>query len=311
MINLTHDDIYHRTAELSKEITKYIEQENIHVDDEGKPQIVFIHGIPRGGIPVVYLLLRFMKYDVRITSNACEAHILVDDLIDSGATQARYLTKCGEKPFFALYEKGVNIDNEWIVFPWEEGDKNEDQSAEDIPIRLLQYIGEDVTREGLQETPHRFLKAWQFITQGYKQNPKDIMKVFEDGAEHCNYDEMVLIKNIDVYSVCEHHLLPFFGKAHVAYIPDGKIIGLSKIPRLIDLFSRRLQVQERLTGQIIDTLVDELSPRGVGVVLECKHMCVEMRGVQKCDSTTTTSAMRGVFLEPMNNSRTEFLRLIR
>ena len=170
---------------------------------------------------------------------------------------------------------------------------------------IISLTGEDTSREGLLKTPERAAKAMQFLTQGYEQNGADILKsaLFEE--EH---QQMVIVKNIELYSLCEHHILPFFGKAHVAYIPNGKIVGLSKIPRLVDVFARRLQVQERLTQQIKDCIQTTLDPAGVAVVIEAKHMCMQIRGVQKQNSTTTTSAFTGEFLK--NATRKEFISLI-
>jgi GTP cyclohydrolase I len=172
---------------------------------------------------------------------------------------------------------------------------------------LLQYIGENPDREGLQETPARFLKAWAEYTQGYSEKPEDILKVFEDGAERV--DEMVIVRDIPVYSLCEHHLAPFFGKAHVGYVPDKKILGLSKISRLVEVFARRLQVQERLTNQIADALDQHLQPLGVAVVIECRHMCMESRGIRHQGSATATSALRGS-IKSNPDTRREFLSLI-
>lgn len=171
---------------------------------------------------------------------------------------------------------------------------------------LLEELGEDVNREGLLKTPHRVAKAYEFLTQGYRKKIEDVLNgaIFNE-----KYDEMVIVKDIDFYSMCEHHLLPFFGKVHIAYIPDGKIVGLSKLPRVVDVFSRRLQVQERMTQEIADVLDQYLSPRGVAVVIEAYHMCMMMRGVQKQNSITTTSAMHGVFSED-TRTRSEFLNLI-
>ena len=170
---------------------------------------------------------------------------------------------------------------------------------------ILKEIGEDTNREGLIRTPERVAEAYQFLTQGYNQNIKEIINdaVFEE-----KYDEMVIVKDVDFYSLCEHHMLPFFGKVHVAYIPDGKIVGLSKMPRIVDVFARRLQVQERMTQQISDTIDKYLKPKGVAVVVEAYHMCMMMRGVQKQNSTTTTSAVHGVFKD--EKTRMEFLSLI-
>lgn len=172
--------------------------------------------------------------------------------------------------------------------------------------KVLKEIGEDPNREGLLKTPERVAKAMQFLTNGYQLNPDEII---ESAIFHEDYSEMVIVKDIEVYSMCEHHMLPFFGKAHVAYIPDGKIVGLSKIPRVVDAFSRRLQVQERLTLEIRDAIQRTLAPKGVAVVIECAHMCMQMRGVQKQNSVTTTSAFTGLF---MNNdaTRREFINLV-
>lgn len=171
---------------------------------------------------------------------------------------------------------------------------------------VLKQIGEDPTREGLLKTPERMAKAMQYLTHGYDINPDDLIK---QAIFHEEYSEMVIVKDIDIYSMCEHHMLPFFGKAHIAYIPNGKIVGLSKIPRVVDAYSRRLQVQERLTIEIRDCIQRTLDPKGVAVVIECSHMCMQMRGVQKQNSVTTSSAFTGLF---MNNdsTRKEFINLV-
>ncbi len=170
---------------------------------------------------------------------------------------------------------------------------------------IIEGLGEDVHREGLLKTPERAAKAMMFLTQGYKQDAVEILKgaMFQE-----SYDNMVIIKDIEVYSLCEHHMLPFFGKAHIAYIPNGYIVGLSKIPRIVDVFARRLQVQERLTHDILECINNTLKPQGVGVVIEASHMCMMMRGVQKQNSVTTTSGFRGQFEKI--ETRNEFLKLI-
>jgi GTP cyclohydrolase IA len=178
---------------------------------------------------------------------------------------------------------------------------------ERVALSWLEMLGEDPTREGLRATPGRMAKALRFLTSGYHQDPGEVLNgaVFEEP-----YDEMVIVQDIDFYSLCEHHLLPFFGKAHVAYIPNGKIIGLSKIPRIVDLYARRLQVQERLTQQIASCLEEAVRPLGVGVVMEGFHLCMAMRGVEKQNSTATTSAMLGLFRHD-RGTRAEFMNLIR
>jgi GTP cyclohydrolase I len=172
---------------------------------------------------------------------------------------------------------------------------------------ILTGLGEDADREGLEKTPERVEKALQFMTQGYSQ---DAGKVINDALFKVDYDEMVIIKDIDLFSMCEHHLLPFFGKAHVAYIPDGRVLGLSKVPRLVDMFARRLQVQERLTVQIADTIMEKVKPKGVGVVIEAMHFCMIMRGVEKQNSVAVTSCMRGAFHD-QKQTRDEFLSLLK
>ncbi len=176
----------------------------------------------------------------------------------------------------------------------------------ELTKNLLHEIGEDTQREGLLDTPKRVADAYGFLMSGYKQ---DIESVLNDAIFTEKYDEMVLVKNIDFYSMCEHHMLPFFGKVHVAYLPDGKIIGLSKIPRIVEVFSRRLQVQERMTQQIADTINEHIQPRGVAVVSEAYHMCMMMRGVEKQNSSATASAVHGLFKEDAR-TRAEFLNLI-
>ena len=180
------------------------------------------------------------------------------------------------------------------------------KKIEDLTKSLLLEIGENPDREGLLKTPHRVAKSWAFLTAGYE---KDLDKLVNKAIFHEDCDDMVLIRDIEFYSLCEHHLLPFFGRAHVAYIPDGKIIGLSKIPRIVDLFSRRLQVQERLTSQVAETLFSVLSPKGVAVVLEGQHMCMQMRGVENKNSYASSSSMLGIFRQDPK-TRKEFLNLI-
>jgi GTP cyclohydrolase I len=174
--------------------------------------------------------------------------------------------------------------------------------------RFLESIGENPNRPGLLETPARVTKAWQTWSAGYEQDPAEVLKVFEDGAEQ--YNELIVVKNIPVYSHCEHHLAPFFGKATIGYLPAGKIVGLSKLTRLVDCFARRLQVQERMTTQIAEALMEHLQPKAVGVVVSCRHLCMESRGIRAIGEETVTSAMLGE-LQPNLGLRTEFLALAR
>ena len=192
---------------------------------------------------------------------------------------------------------------------------NENFNIETLPItdqiksyfeEIIDLLGENKNREGLLKTPERASKALKFLTAGYEKDPEQVLQsaMFQE-----NYNEMVIVKDIELYSLCEHHMLPFFGKAHLAYIPNGHIVGLSKLPRIVDIFSRRLQVQERLTEQILDCINSTLNPKDVAVVIEASHMCMIMRGVQKQNSTTTTSGFRGAF--KYTDTRNEFLNLIK
>src|ERR1700734_1823905 len=180
-------------------------------------------------------------------------------------------------------------------------------STQDLYREMLTRIGEDPTRDGLLRTPERMEKSMAFLTRGYTM---DVKEVLHEALFDVDYDEMVIVKDIEFYSLCEHHLLPFFGKAHIAYVPEGKVIGLSKIPRLVDVFARRLQVQERLTRQIGDAITEAIHPQGVAVILEAQHLCMMMRGVEKQHSSTVTSAMLGVFKTQLQ-TRNEFLSLVR
>src|SRR6266404_1054083 len=180
-------------------------------------------------------------------------------------------------------------------------------SFEDLVREMIVRIGEDPEREGLLRTPDRVRRAWEFLSRGYREDPDAMLR---KALFTVTYDEMVIVKDIEMFSLCEHHLLPFFGKVHVAYIPNGKVVGLSKIPRLVDIFARRLQVQERLTVQIAETIQNAIQPLGVGVVIEARHLCVMMRGVEKQHSSAVTSHMLGTF-RTANKTREEFLSLIR
>ena len=180
-------------------------------------------------------------------------------------------------------------------------------SFEDLVREMIVRLGEDPDRDGLTRTPERVQRAMQFLTKGYKEDPEALLK---KALFAVTYDEMVIVKDVEMFSLCEHHMLPFFGKVHIAYIPNGKVIGLSKIPRLIDIFARRLQIQERLTTQIAETIQKTIQPQGVGVVIDARHLCMMMRGVEKQHSAAVTSSMLGCFREEQE-TRNEFLSLIR
>lgn len=301
MCYLTNDKALGLALKVAKKIRELSSESN---------KVIRIYGVPRGGVPAAYLVAS-CSIHIIVCDHLDEADFIVDDIIDSGATKARYEETNPAIPFLALIDK-TDPDciylNEWIVFPWEVTDMGHNESIEENVTRILQYIGEDVKRGGLLDTPKRVAKAWGEWCSGYKLKAEDILKVFEDGAENC--DEMVVRKDIPIYSHCEHHLAAIIGVCTIAYIPDGKIVGLSKMDRLADMFARRLQVQERLGNQIADAMFDILKPKGVGVWISARHLCVESRGVRNQNSETVTCALRGVF-RTQPETRAEFLALNR
>lgn len=198
------------------------------------------------------------------------------------------------------------LDEKDVVTDRFKAPRNGDPLEESLHM-ILEMLGEDPARQGLEKTPHRVAQSLRFLTSGYRQ---DLDKILNGALFDVAYDEMVIVKDIEVFSLCEHHLLPFFGRCHVAYIPNKRVIGLSKIPRLVDVFARRLQVQERLTTQIAETIMEEIHPQGVGVIIEARHLCMIMRGVEKQNSVAVTSAMLGVFRDE-HRTREEFLALVR
>ncbi|HEV2418910.1 MAG TPA: GTP cyclohydrolase I FolE [Terriglobia bacterium] len=197
-----------------------------------------------------------------------------------------------------MIEDGLDLIGEKVV---------DDPRMEGRLREIIEMLGEDPRRQGLERTPRRVARSLRFLTSGYQQ---DLDEVLNDAMFDVTYDEMVIVRDIEIFSLCEHHLLPFFGRCHVAYIPNKKVIGLSKIPRLVDVFARRLQIQERLTQQIAETLMEKISPRGIGVIIEARHLCMIMRGVEKQNSVAVTSHMLGVFREEQR-TRDEFLTLVR
>lgn len=261
---------------------------------------ILTYAVPRGGIPAALAVGQHIP--IELVGDPKRAEIIIDDLIDSGKTMERFQAK----PFFALLDKrSWAWGEDWVVWPWEAGANGD---IEDNIRRLLQFIGDNPLREGLHETPHRVAKAWQFWGRGYGQDVAAVLKTFEDGAE--GTDEMVVVKDLPFYTHCEHHMAPFFGTATIAYLPNKKIVGLSKLSRVLDIFARRLQVQERLTCQVADALMENLDPLGAGVVIKARHLCMESRGICQQGHHTITSALRGLFKSD-SSVRSEFLNLAR
>jgi GTP cyclohydrolase I len=266
-----------------------------------------IYGVPRGGIPCAILVQRTLEaHEVPsfLTEDPTKADFIIDDIQDSGFTRSRFQQLITpSKPFLPLFSKDPTAPPVWFTFPWERMGKED--KAEDNVRRILQAIGEDPEREGLRETPTRVVKSWGKLFGGYSQSPNGIIKTFQDGA--C--DEMVILRDIEFYSTCEHHMLPFFGKAHIGYLPNKKVVGISKLARLLEVFSRRLQIQERIGQQVTEALMEILQPQGAGCVLEAQHFCMTARGVEKQDSIMVTSSMRGGFRDD-HTVKSEFLRMI-
>ncbi len=269
-----------------------------------------IYGIPNGGFRVAIELGKLLKLPV--TNKICSKTLIVDDLIDSGATLKK-LQDCYYKNDYAvlyckkyspnLYNyRPAEIINDWIEFWYEDTQKDKEK----LITRVLENIKENPNREGLLNTPKRVVKMWDEIFGGYQEKPENLFKaVFKS-----NSDEMVIVKDIPFYSHCEHHMVPFFGKIYIGYIPNGKVLGLSKFARLAEIYAKRLQIQENLTTQIADDIIKYLKPKGVMVVVNAEHLCMSMRGVKKPGSSTITSATRGCFRNEQN-TRQEFLSLIK
>jgi GTP cyclohydrolase I len=268
-----------------------------------------IFPIPMGGYPVAIKLSKLL--DIPIVDYMNPIVLIVDDLIDSGRTLSKYPDDCDTAVLFAKNKKYLEVNyyaetlNDWIVFPWETL-KEENADIKDHIIRILEYIGEDTDREGLKDTPKRIIKSWEKLYGGYKQDPKKLLTTFKTPN---NYDEMIILKDIEFYSTCEHHMLNFSGFAHIAYIPNDKVIGVSKLARLLEIYARRLQIQERLTKQITDFLMNELNAKGAGCILEAQHLCTSARGIEKQKSKMITSSLDGVFRKKPE-VRMEFLNLI-
>ncbi len=266
-----------------------------------------IHGIPQGGTAIALELCRLLGktlIDARQLPNwEKECVLIVDDLVDSGATLARFSdydtatihikdhTPDHLRPNFHIHQV-----SDWITYWWE---STEERSIRDNVTRILQFIGEDPTREGLIKTPDRVAKSWQEIYGGYKIDPASVFTTFEaDG-----YSELVLLKGIEFYSTCEHHMLSFAGKAHIGYIANGRIVGISKLARLLDIYARRLQIQERIGQQVTKAIMQYLKPAGAACIIEAEHLCMRCRGVEKQNSVMVTSSLTGRFLEDSDAGR--------
>jgi len=288
----------------------YMSWEEAHrraIDKIPEDESLLLYGIPRGGSFVAAMFAE------RAVTDPNKADVLVDDIIDSGATRDRWTKAYPGKPFVALVDRQqaspddprVSADFGWIVFPWELGTSDQDGPA-DAVTRLLEYIGEDPKRDGLRDTPARVLHAWKEMTEGYAQNPELILsKTFD--IEH---DEMILLDGIRFSSICEHHMLPFTGTAAVAYIPGKKVVGISKLARLVLCHAHRLQVQERLTEDIARDVMTFLQARGAGVVIRAHHSCMGCRGVNQPDARMVTSCMLGA-MRDKPEARAELMRLMK
>lgn len=260
----------------------------------------YVYGVPRGGWNIAEIISS-MNLGAQVDEPE-QATIIVDDIIDSGATRDKWLQRFPDKKFWAPFDKTIDPNIPWVVFPWEE---SAEVDAEDIVRRQLEFIGEDPKRPGLIDTPKRVVKAWSELFNGYGQDPADLLsRVFPS-----DNDAMVVCRDIEFYSTCEHHLIPFYGTASLGYLPKGKVIGLSKMARLVDLFARRLQLQEQLTHQVAEVLNKIPDALGAGVVVRAKHLCMCGRGVGKQGSSMVTSAMLGKFRDDPA-VRSEFMGLI-
>lgn len=295
-----HKMSYAEFLKLTEKLIAQIEEAKIEFDS--------IHGVPRGGVALAIVLAK--HFHKPLVTEPTQRTLIVDDIADSGKTLAKF----GETYYTAVLYRNQNCkfqptffaetSTRWIEFPWEAGEA----PAEDAVVRIIEAIGDNPSREGLLDTPKRVVKSWKELFSGYSKDPKDILGVtFADGMEKC--DELVLCKDIEFYSTCEHHMLPIIGTAHVGYIPDKKVVGLSKLARLVDIYARRLQIQEKMTWQIASALQEHLQPKGVGVVIKAKHFCMCARGVGKQSSYMTTSSMQGA-LRDKPEARAEFLHLI-
>lgn len=269
------------------------------------------YGLPRGGALALYYGDPGSILFNRVL-DPLHADVCIDDVAESGLTGAKWLMSHPCIPYFPLWNKREPEDADvgWLVFPWEVAPGESPENAKgrdacDDVTRILEHIGENPRREGLVDTPARVVKSWKALYAGYSMDVKEHFRVFEDGR--C--DEMVVLRNIEFYSTCEHHMLPFSGKAHIGYVPRDRVIGVSKLARILEVFARRLQIQERIGQQVTDALVEGLNPLGAACVLEAQHLCMTARGVQKQNSVMVTASLRGCF-KTEDSCRNEFYRHI-
>jgi len=260
-----------------------------------------VYGIPKGGMIASAFLL-----EAQVTHDPKCATIILDDIVDSGKTKSMYMNKYPHAIFHCLFDKQLLDTRDWVTFPWEREHPAGLDTIQQNLIRLIEFIGDDPTRDGLQETPDRVIRSYAELFNGYSQDPKDVFKTFDEPQ----IGGMVYMKDIEFFSTCEHHILPFFGMAHIGYIPKGPVIGASKMARLLDVFARRLSIQERIGEQVTTALMDFLKPAGAACIIEAKHLCIACRGVKKQHSAMGYSSMKGVFLDNPA-ARMEFIGLIK
>lgn len=306
-VKLTWDDIGRLTDDLVLKI------------QESGNKFTSVFGVPRGGIHVAQEIAR--RFRLPLVTEPELTSLVVDDIFETGNTLNKYSAFDTATLFLKKGKRAEGLPiplyvgqetDQWIVFPWEVKE-GEDEGIQENVRRLIEYAGEDPNREGLLETPKRFEKAWKFWTSGYGKDPKDIAKAFEnpnsgeDGTPEI--DQLIVVPKIDYYSMCEHHLAPFYGQVHIGYLPNKKVLGLSKFARITDIFARRLQIQERLTQEIANAIMEIVDPLGVAVVVKGIHLCMRSRGVEKQNSEMVTSVMLGKFRQEAD-LRSEFLSLI-
>lgn len=313
--------VHYNTSNFTRDVNILVENIKEHIthnrSEEGR-YYDFIFGVPRGGTALAVALSTRLNIPLADDVTGAYNYLIVDDVIDSGATRKKY----GHHDFTCLHIKmnapdldrivgatfiaGLERTSDWIEYFWE---KNE-APAEDAIIRLIQAIGDNPKREGMLDTPARVIKSWQQLFCGYQGDPKERAKEMMTQFSSDGYNELVLLKDIEFFSFCEHHMLPFFGKAHIAYIPKEKVVGISKLARLLDLHSRRFQLQERIGELVTKDIMTYLDAEGAACIIEAQHLCMKMRGVSKQHSVMTTSSIKGAFLNKPA-ARAELMSLLK